>query len=107
MLETVSRDLAGQVNFLLFGNFGLGRNDLAQPFNDAADDLADAGLGDFVLFGLGVGGAADDVDIVVDVEVAVGGREFAGGFGHGESPGKIEEPKNQKTEKGIANCKLQ
>jgi len=34
------------------------------------DDLADAGLGDVVQFGLGAGGAAGDVDGVVDLEVA-------------------------------------
>ena len=50
------------------------RQDLAKPFDDAADDLADAGLRDFVKIGLGAGAAAGDVDGVVDGEVALGGR---------------------------------
>jgi len=70
VLEAISRDLAGEMRFLLFGDFRLRRKDLAEPFDDAADDLADAGLGDFVEIGLGAGGAAGDVDGVVDGEVA-------------------------------------
>jgi hypothetical protein len=73
--EAISRDLAGEVRFLLFGDVGLRRENLGEPLNDAADDLADARLGDFVLGGLGVGGSAGDVDGFVDLEVAFGGRE--------------------------------
>jgi hypothetical protein len=96
VLEAVSRDLAGQVDFLFLGDLGLGRDDLAEPLDDVADDLADAGLGDLPFVGLGVGGAAGDVDGVVDFEVALRWREFSGGVGHWVSPWKIEEPKNQK-----------
>jgi hypothetical protein len=69
-LETVSRDLAGEMGFLLLGDFGLGWEDLAEPFGDTADDLADASLGDVVQVGLGASGTAGDVDGVVDLEVA-------------------------------------
>lgn len=69
-LETVSRDLAGEMGFLLLGDFGLGWEDLAEPFGDTADDLADASVGDVVQVGLGAGGTAGDVDGVVDLEVA-------------------------------------
>ena len=65
---------------LLPGDLGLRRQDLAEPLDDAADDLADAGLGDFVLLGLRPRRAADDVDGFVDFEVAFGGRELAGEF---------------------------
>jgi hypothetical protein len=55
-LEAIGSDLAGEMRFLLLGDLGLGREDFAQPLDDAADDLADAGLGDFPLIGLAAGG---------------------------------------------------
>jgi len=72
MLETISRDLAGEVGLLLFGHLRLRREDLAHPFGDAANDLADAGLGDLVEVGLRAGRTAGDVDGVVNLEVAFG-----------------------------------
>jgi len=55
-LEAVGGDLAGEMRFLLLGDVGLGRKDLAEPFDDAANDLADAGLGDFPLISLAASG---------------------------------------------------
>src|SRR5207248_3053296 len=48
MLKAVGSDLTSEIELLLFGDLGLWRKDLAQPLDDAADDLADAGLGDVV-----------------------------------------------------------
>ncbi len=44
MLKAVGGDLTGQMRFLLLGDLGLRREDLAEPLDDAADNLADAGL---------------------------------------------------------------
>lgn len=78
VLKAIGCDLAGEMDFLFFGNFGLWGENIGEPLDDPADDLADARLGDVVFGGLGPGRAAGDVNGVIDFEIALCGREFLG-----------------------------
>jgi hypothetical protein len=80
VLELISREGDGEALFLLRLEFGFGREHLANPGGDFADDLADAGLGDAVIASDLAGGDELDLIFAVDGEVAGGGRE---GVDHG------------------------
>jgi hypothetical protein len=83
--EAISRDFASQLGLAVPGNIGLGREDVGKPFDNPADDLTDAGLGDVVFGRLGVGRGAGDVDGFVNFEITLGGwkAEVAGDLGVG------------------------
>jgi hypothetical protein len=81
VLELVSREGLRESLLLVDLEIGFGGEALGNPVAGAADDLADAGLGDFVFFGEAAGGEVFDLIEAVDFEVAGRGRKglVAGG----------------------------
>jgi hypothetical protein len=75
VLELVGGDVLGEAGFFFQLGVGFDGQGLGEPLGDAFDDLADAGLGDFVLFGEPPGGHVIDEVEAVDFEVAGGGGQ--------------------------------
>jgi hypothetical protein len=74
LVAELSRSQVDGKAFLLFDvAFRWGGQDFGEPVVDAGDDLADAGLRDFEVFGDAVGGEEFNRVLAVDFEVA-GGR---------------------------------
>jgi hypothetical protein len=71
----------GEAFLLFYVRFRWGGEDFGEPVVDAGDDLADAGLRDFEVFGDAVGGEEFDGVETVDFQVAAAGRQVlvAGG----------------------------
>ena len=98
VLKPAGGDLPGQVYFLLAGDLGLRRQHFAQPLDDAANDLANAGLGNLVFCRLRPGRGIADMDGLVDFEIALGRGQLDGGGGHGGLRRKRSEVGSQTSE---------
>ena len=72
-MESVGGNVLGEADLGGLAGFVVSREVFGEPVGDAADDLADARLGDFQFFGGLAGAEAVDDEAFVGEEVAGGG----------------------------------
>jgi len=97
VLELIGGEVLGEAGFLLYFRFGLDRHRRDEPLGDGFDDLADAGLGDFVFISEPPSGHVMDEVEAVNFEVAGGGGKGRCGVHERlrEKKSKVQSPRSK------------